>query len=171
MLFSHGLLAGASNCIQISPLPRPLGERRALGKFLEAKGFQDDKRDKLIWTENLTSEFVPEDRTTDTHFQSFPETILIGKSEGIKQRIQLSTESPFSFVPGDYDLEINIESDGVTKPKTVIKSRIRVQSTDVAFFEGSIGPESNPKRIWNRRFLFDYGADTNCYVVRTGKPK
>ena len=139
--------------------------------FGEIRRLSDDVKETLIWIENLTTEFVPEDRTTDTRFAGFPETFAIAKSEAMKQRLLLATEHPFAIKPGDYEIELFIQSDGAAKPKMVIKSRMRARSEDVEFLETSMGKGAGPGRAWNLRFVFEYGPNTNCYIGRPNSPK
>jgi hypothetical protein len=126
----------------------------------------DDQRERMTWVESLTTDFVPETRSTDTRFLRFPETIVVPKGDVLKERLSLRSEHSYPLRPGDYQLEITIKSDGTARGSTRLQAQIRVQSEDINFLQ-----EHQPRKgeliAWNLRFQFERGPNTNCYV---GKP-
>jgi hypothetical protein len=129
----------------------------------------DDREENLIWTENLTTEFVEANRSNDTRFQSFPDTILIAKSEAIKQRLLLTTEHPYKFESGDYELKLAIQSDGASRRKTFVSGKMRIRPDDLGFLEKE-RPVAGAQRGLNLRFVMEYGPNTNCYLSTYKKP-
>jgi hypothetical protein len=129
----------------------------------------DDRKENLVWIENLTTEFVPESRSTDTRFQSFPDTITVGKPDAIKQRLLLATEHPCDLQVGDYEMKLLIDCDGAARTQAVVESKIRIRPDDIEFLENA-RPAPDAKIGRNLRFTMEYGPNTNCYLALPQRP-
>jgi hypothetical protein len=129
----------------------------------------DDSKENLVWIENLTTEFVAANRSTDTRFQSFPDTIMVAKSEAVKQRLLLATVHPSNLQVGDYEMRLVIDCDGAARPQTTVEGKIRIRPDYIEFLEKA-KPAPDVNRAWNLRFTMEYGPNTNCYLAMPKKP-
>ncbi len=133
----------------------------------ELRRLSDDTREPLIWQLTLTTEFDPETHGNDTRFKSLPETLFIAKTEAVKERLQFQTQKPYSFTPGDYEIEVSIRSDGTARSKTGLKSELRVSAEDIAFLEEYRTSQDGPKKQKNLYFLLERpSAKSTRFVSR-----
>ncbi len=81
--------------------------------------------------------------------------------------MQLSTELPFALEEGDYELAVQIFSDGTRSESVSTKTKIRLTNGDINFLkENQLGPANTSRRILV--FFFQRGDDAN-YFVRAKK--
>ena len=130
----------------------------------------DGQKEKLIWTENLTTVFEP-NRTMDTHFESFPGVFLLDKSGAMKQRISLETKDAFAFQPGYYDFEVLIQSEGTANAETKLTYKIAIRPEDIVNLDANKQREGED-RGWNVAFMYGNRADAKYFVgMRSSRPE
>ncbi|ADV84621.1 hypothetical protein [Terriglobus saanensis] len=140
------------------------GSKTAVIKQMEFEVLRiaDDRREPLIWTENVTTIFVEEDRRRDTRFESFPSTWFIPGEEAVSKRVAIETLHAFDILPGDYDVIVKVWSMGTSSYKRTVETKLRITKEDAEFIV---------KNKMGRRvlvMLFQRGKNTNCYLRAPG---
>jgi hypothetical protein len=145
------------------------GSKTAVTKQLtfELIRLLDDRREPMIWTQNVTTVFVEENRGRDTRFESYPSTLFVPGGEAVSKRVALETLHSLDIRPGDYEVNVTIRSLGTSRYKRTARTKLRLATEDTAFIvTNKVGPPNTARRVLI--LLFQRGENTNCYLRAPG---